>query len=706
MKRLVLLQIILISLCFLSYSDEARKVLAVYNSLHEGKYENANIHLHAEYVLNYMGLIVEPWDIASGIPEHIHTDDYLAVFCWFESIQLPHAEAFINWLHRVVDKKIKLIIWNNISVFKDQTTGKEVPVQKINSLLQRIGITFKGNYNENPLLIDIVYLDKKMMEFERSIDNELQMYEQLVSTSPKNKVFMKIKLKNRQNSTSDYVVTSPQGGIIWGNNILFRHVYYDPIIKKETTLLQWRVNPFLFFETILQRRHEPKMDVCVRNGRRIYYSHIDGDGFTGLSHVKAKATCGQIIKDEILKKYRLPVSVSFITCEIDPDYYGNASRIDMLKKIVALPNVEAASHTFSHPFVWSEKQKFEFKDTYEQFSLPIKNYTFNAEREIRGSIEYINSLIKPLGKTCSLLFWSGNCQPEFNALKIIEENSYRSINGGEPRYDRKFNSFAHLSPMGKKTGDLWQIYTSNCNETIYTNGWENQFSGIEKVIETFKNTNNQMCYRPMNIYYHFYSGEKVASTRALQKVYDYVYTQKINPVFTSEYIDIVKGFFSTKIRKTAHETWEIVGNGQCRTVRFDQYTKKPDLIESQNIIGYTYIKNKLYISLGKEKKSIIKLIPKNIPQNTMWVKSTNTSIKGIKKNGQGLFVEFLTWQDPEFDFGGCPSNTMSQILIKGNVKKNKLLTKSDTNGNVTFTVPGTKTGSTYLIYISFSTSSH
>jgi hypothetical protein len=653
-----------------------------------------------------MGLVVEPWNIASGIPENIDMNDYLAVFCWFESIQLPHAEAFISWLHRVLDRKIKLIIWNNIGTFIDQNTKKEIPVQKINALLKRIGVNFKGNYNSNPLLIDIVYLDKKMMEFERSIHNEINMYEQLISTSPKNRVFLKIKLKNKKNSISDYVVISPQGGIIWGNNILFRHVYYDPIIKKETTLLKWRVNPFLFFETILKRKYEPKMDVCVRNGRRIYYSHIDGDAFSGFSHVKNYETCGQAIKDEILQKYRLPVSVSFITCELNPKYYGNPERIKLFGKIVGLPNVEVASHTFSHPFVWSEKQKFEYKETYKLFSIPIKNYAFNVEREIRGSIEYLDSLAKPFGKTCSLIFWSGNCQPEIDALKIIEQYGYKSINGGEARFDHKYNSFAHITPLGKKTGDLWQIYTSNCNETIYTNGWESQFSGMEKVIETFKNTDKQMCYRPMNIYYHFYSGEKNASNRALQRVYDYVSTQKISPVFTSEYIDIVKGFLNTKIIKAENNKWEITGNGKCRTIRFDLYRKKPDLKESRNIIGYSYIKNKLYISLGKGEKSIIKLIPGNIPQEGMWIKSTNTTIKRMKKNSRGSFIEFLTWQDPEFDFGGCPPNTVSQILIKGNIRKNKFLKKTDFGGNLSFAIPGTKTGNTYLIHISFNMSSH
>jgi hypothetical protein len=653
-----------------------------------------------------MGLLVEPWDIASGIPENSTMNDYLAVFCWFENIELPHAEAYINLLHRVLDNKIKLIIWNNIGAFLDQNTKKEIPIQKINSLLKRLGVTFKGNYNENPLLIDIAYLDKKMMEFERSLQNEIRMYEQLVSLSPRNKVYLKIMLKNKSNSTSDCAVISPQGGIIWGSNILFRHVYYDPIIKKETTLLQWRVNPFLFFESILKRKYEPKMDVCVRNGRRIYYSHIDGDAFSGFSHVKDYETCGQAIKDEILQKYRLPVSVSFITCEIDPKYYGNAERIKMFEKMVRLPNVEVASHTFSHPFVWSEAQKFEFKKTYKMFSIPIKNYSFNAEKEIRGSIEYLDSLAKPFGKTCSLIFWSGNCQPETDALTIIDKYGYRSINGGEPRFDRKYNSYAHITPLGKKTGDLWQIYTSNCNETIYTNGWESQFGGMEKVIETFKNTDNQMCYRPMNIYYHFYSGEKNASTRALQGVYDYVCTQKISPVFTSEYVDIVKGFLNARTSKTGKDTWEITGNGRCRTIRFDHNNKKPDLVKSRNIMGYTYMKNKLYISLGKQDKSIIKLIPKNAPQQGIWIKSTNTSIHRIKKNSKGLFLEFLTWQDPEFDFGGCPPNTVSQVLIKGNVVKNKILAKTGPEGNLTFTIPGTKTGRTYLIHVSFGISSH
>ena len=73
-------------------------------------------------------------------------------------------------------------------------------------------------------------------------------------------------------------------------------------------------------------------------------------------------------------------------------------------------------------------------------------------------------------------------------------------------------------------------------------------------LETFKQTeipslidSTPRRILPMNIYYHFYSGEKKVALRALKEIYDYAISQKITPVFTTKYISVVEGFLSGKI---------------------------------------------------------------------------------------------------------------------------------------------------------------
>jgi hypothetical protein len=43
-------------------------------------------------------------------------------------------------------------------------------------------------------------------------------------------------------------------------------------------------------------------------------------------------------------------------------------------------------------------------------------------------------------------------------------------------------------------------------------------------------------FKAMNIYYHSYSGTKVASLKALRKVYDYALKQPVLPIHSTDYV--------------------------------------------------------------------------------------------------------------------------------------------------------------------------
>ncbi len=73
-----------------------------------------------------------------------------------------------------------------------------------------------------------------------------------------------------------------------------------------------------------------------------------------------------------------------------------------------------------------------------------------------------------------------------------------------------------------KADNTFQVFATNQNENIYTNLWHGPYYGFERVIETYELTEKPYRFKAVNIYYHSYSGTKVASLRALRKVYDYV----------------------------------------------------------------------------------------------------------------------------------------------------------------------------------------
>ena len=110
-----------------------------------------------------------------------------------------------------------------------------------------------------------------------------------------------------------------------------------------------------------------------------------------------------------------------------------------------------------------------------------------------------------------------------------------------------------------------------------------------------------MCI-PRDIYYHFYSGEYRASLKSLQDVYDWVLTQEIAPVFTSQYIEMVHGYLGAKIFRNAPETYTVQNYGKCLTVRLHSKNKQPDLTRSVNVLGFVVEPQGLYISLAAGKK--------------------------------------------------------------------------------------------------------
>ena len=95
--------------------------------------------------------------------------------------------------------------------------------------------------------------------------------------------------------------------------------------------------------TLSPLKGEPRPDVTTLNGLRVWSSHIDGDALISRSEVKPSTYCGEIIRDEILNRYKWPVSVSVVVGEVETDpKFENIAR-----SIYRLDWVEAASHRVS-----------------------------------------------------------------------------------------------------------------------------------------------------------------------------------------------------------------------------------------------------------------------------------------------------------------------------------------------------------------------
>jgi hypothetical protein len=330
---------------------------------------------------------------------------------------------------------------------------------------------------------------------------------------------------------------------------------------------------------------------------RMLFSHIDGDGFPSLSSLKRDATCAEIVLERVLKRYPLPITVSVIEADIravgdSADPSRSPLYTDLSRQMFALPNVQAASHTYSHPYQWIADDPDAGNKEFEHPNMVIdtsENYPeIDYDREVTGSIHYIEENLLPPGKNVELLLWSGNCRPSADAINIVKRNGIENMNGGDTVISRRNPGLAAIAPRTMPwENDELQIFAPNQNEFVYTEDWRGPFyGGFQRVLETFSLTESPRRLKPVNIYYHFYSVSRLGACHALEKVYDWALSQPLHSVTAATYAALARDSCRTRVFKSGPRDWTLVNEGKLRTFRLPVSSGYPDLAASPGLTGY------------------------------------------------------------------------------------------------------------------------
>ncbi len=315
---------------------------------------------------------------------------------------------------------------------------------------------------------------------------------------------------------------------------------------------RWVVNPIEFFRAALRIDSKiPQPDVTTENGKRLLFVHHDGDGFASRAEIPGTPFASEVMLTEFLQRYRIPTTVSVIEAETSDAglYRALSPQLEgIAKRMFALPHVEIATHSFSHPYFWSQLERGQ-ADGKNLQSLKIPNYNFNISREITGSAKYINDRLAPPGKQVRMMLWTGDTQPLQAPLREAYAARLLNMNGGDTWINKAEPSLTLVGPLGMMKGDYFQIYAPNQNENVYTNNWQGPYYGYERVIETFEMTELPHRLKPINIYYHTYIASKRASIQSLHKVYEWALAQDAHPIYASEYALRVLDWRSATVAK-------------------------------------------------------------------------------------------------------------------------------------------------------------
>ena len=256
---------------------------------------------------------------------------------------------------------------------------------------------------------------------------------------------------------------------------------------------RWVIDPWKFLRSALALRELPVPDTTSDAGRRMFFAHMDGDGFPSRAEFSGGPFSGQVLLDEILKRYpNVMHTMSVIEGEVSADglYPKESAAMESIaRKIFALPNVEMASHTYSHPFRWSKVEAGDAsEDADADYHLDLKHYVPSLDREINGSVAYIRRNLAPANKSVSVLLWSGDAAPSPHAVEMVAKAGLLNMNGGNTNITRGNASITNISPLGAQLGNYFQVFAPIANENVYTNLWRGPFYGFRQVIETFEMT--------------------------------------------------------------------------------------------------------------------------------------------------------------------------------------------------------------------------
>ena len=642
-----------------SQSAVPRTILALYDSKDSPDIRTTRLHRFAEMPLNHLGLKLKFFDIQKGLPSSKNMQDVRGVITWFESDRMPDPIKFISWANGLMNEGIRWVVFGNLGI-NENAEGKTTPLTLVNGYLANLGLQTEGNWKPITYDVKLTHKDPEMVGFERPYAGVLSPFPETHKHGEDSKVFLTASWGKNRLSKSDLIVIGPHGGYAAPGYLMYERADF----------YQWYLNPFEFFRLAFKTDALPKPDTTTVSGRRIYYSHIDGDGWRNVTEIEkykeTQALSAEVIFKEALAPFPdLPVTLAPIAGDLDPQWYGNENSLSLARKMLALPHVEAGSHTYSHPYYWNyyrnhkpEKEWKEFLAQREKPDSPIGqrfapfvppvrgpkkgtqvdqtkkdalipkiydypraylDYPFDLEKEIKGSIDFINKLCPP-GKEVTVLQWSGDTSPFPAAIGETRKVRVANINGGDSRFDAEFPSHAWVSPIGIHNEDQLQIYASASNENTYTDLWQDRFFGFQYLPQTLKKTESPRRLKPINIYYHLYSGQKTASLNALLKNLKYVQKEEVAPVSTSHFAKIAEGFFSTRIIPLGEKQWRIKDRGALQTIRFDRADSLAvDMKRSRGIVGQRHYQGSLYVSLNAfEEEPIIalaKISPSPRPPN-------------------------------------------------------------------------------------------
>ncbi|MDV5167551.1 endo alpha-1,4 polygalactosaminidase [Photobacterium rosenbergii] len=593
----------------------AKRVLGFYDSRF-GRMITSECHRMMSMPIEYYGYVPECVDVRTTNLSDIDITRYAGFFFWLEEASYQQVPTLQSWIISLVGKSPVLFL-------------NALPTNQ--TLLSKLGIALKGELSG-----DIAQQQGQSWTKQFYPASFSQFEKHSIWQPTQIGVNSEIAFGNRSESTT-VLFKAPWGGAA---------ISPFPVMSLANGRETWIIDPFRLINELFPLPPIPAADATTESGLRILTSHVDGDGFPSKAWFPGKPYTAEVLNDYVFKKYDIPQTVSVIEGEVGKRglYPEQSDKMEAIARdIFRLPNIEIASHTFSHPFFWDFSANIQTKQYGD--NLPIPNYAVDYHNEIVGSINYINKELAPENKKAELILWSGRADPTEEILAIAEQANVLNVNGGNTYVVRGNSNFTQVSPTIVWYPSAVQVYAPVLNENLYTNLWTEHHDGYSRAVETFEILGSPRRLKSISIYYHMYSGAYPASLNGLKKVYDWALIQDTTPLYLSEYAKRASALYETGVARTLDGQWQVTSTG-IASVRLPESLGYP---RGHQFAGW---------NAGPDGKFMILKQPKtrfttaNTPDNELQLKSSNGKL--------------ITWDVTENTIGwSVLSHVPLKMVIRG-----------------------------------------
>lgn len=610
-----------------------RRILVLYDSREAPGMHYRAAHRYVEPLLNYMGYVADYHDALTPLTQP-DPGVYAGIVSWFDRT-LPAAISarYARWLGTRIREGWRIAIFDNPGITPDADKLEILGLQAGQTPVGRLHIEHRN---------DAIGYETEPMPGRHNILPLRLAAGEGVSW---------LRMRDVRGQRYDGAGFTQWGGFVWNP---------FSVSGDDEHGMRWVIDPWRFLQQALNLPVLPAADTTSDAGRRIFFAHMDGDGFASHAEFPGSPYAAEVLIDQVLKKYpQVPHTMSVIEGEVSPQglFPKDSPALEAIaRRMFAQPNVEIATHTYSHPFRWAKVEAHDgSEDKDADYHLAIPGYVPSLKREVDDSVEYIRSRLAPADKPVKILLWSGDAAPTPSTLEYVARAGLLNMNGGETMPTREHPSLTHIYPLGARMGDHFQVFAPITNENVYTNLWRGPFYGFRRVTETFEITGEPRRIKPIDIYYHTYSASMPAALRALQSAYDWALAQPVRLMFASNFIRIAESFNHVVLARQPDGRFLVANAGSLRSLRLPPELGEPAL-DSDGIAGWGRGPDGRYLILTGPRVSFgLAAAANELP----YLAGANASVTAWQRQGRQVRASLAGFAPVEFDLGNAQRCSVS-----------------------------------------------